>query len=92
MAQRSLQMVRKTRAAASRASAARARLLPTSLGIHPLIADKVDVAAEARRSAMLMDLKSFKPNNYLNRCRSGGDLVKRGARTMLRQQEAKGAR
>jgi hypothetical protein len=56
-----VQMVKKTRAAASRASVARARALPSALGIHPLLADKVDVQAESRRSSMLLDLKSFKP-------------------------------
>ena len=40
VAQRSLQMVRKTRAAASRASVSRARELPETLGIHPLLAHR----------------------------------------------------
>ena len=62
VAMRSLQMVRKTRPAASKASVARARSLPKELGIHPLCTDKVDVGAEARRSNMLTDLKTFKPN------------------------------
>ena len=61
VAMRSLQMVKKTRAAASRASVERARLLPKALGIHPLIAHKVNVLAENQRAAFLTDLKSFKP-------------------------------
>ena len=61
VALRSLQMVRKTRAAASRASVARAKELPAALGIHPLLAQLVDIGAEARRSTMLSDLKTFKP-------------------------------
>lgn len=61
VAMRSLQMVRKTRPAASKASVGRARELPVDLGIHPLCTASLDLKAEAARSNLLTDLKTFKP-------------------------------
>lgn len=61
VATRSLQMVRKTRAHASKASVARARELPTSLGIHPLADSGVDVAKETRRSSLLTQVRNPHP-------------------------------
>ena len=61
VATRALQMYKRTRGGASKASVGRARLLPAALGVHPLVADGLDVAAEAKRSGMLSQLKGFRP-------------------------------
>ncbi|KAL1508816.1 hypothetical protein AB1Y20_004911 [Prymnesium parvum] len=78
VASRALQMVRKTRGHASRASVALAKELPTELGVHPLLAgSSLDVDAEVRRAAFLKDLKSFRPADD-SRAVSSGIKVRRG--------------
>lgn len=62
VATRALQMVRKTRGAASRASVARVRELPVDLGIHPLMRGALDLGAEIRRASFLQELKGFRPS------------------------------
>jgi hypothetical protein len=50
-------MYRKTRGAASKASATRARSVPSSLGVHPRMAHHVDVTAEASRVSLISKLQ-----------------------------------
>ena len=61
VASRATQMYRKTRGAASKASIARARALPKVVGIHSQLASELDLAAEGRRSSLLAELKTFRP-------------------------------
>ena len=62
VAARSVQMVKKTRAAASRASVKRAREIPADLGIHPLAAGSLDLGKEAERASLLSQLGGFRPH------------------------------